>query len=202
MAIIVVSILMIALSPVIVLSVATRVQSKRVESATQAAQSYIDALRSETIDPPYVSNLPSLSGVSAPSEPTFPCPANSYCSTPPTSTDALYCVDGDQEGCESGNPKDMLIQSYGRNQLDPSTVTDNEERADQGYQLGIRVYRADAFSGSEPLRPTSQDISNNERVTQSPATGGLGDRKAPLLEITTEIVTEDTGYSDFRERLQ
>ena len=55
-AIIVVGILMTAIAPTIVLSVATRVQARRVEVATDAAQSYIDGVRSGTIEPPKLPN--------------------------------------------------------------------------------------------------------------------------------------------------
>ncbi|HEY9632576.1 MAG TPA: prepilin-type N-terminal cleavage/methylation domain-containing protein [Coleofasciculaceae cyanobacterium] len=45
LAIIIVSILLIGVAPMIVVSVATRVQSRRVELATQAARTYIDGVR-------------------------------------------------------------------------------------------------------------------------------------------------------------
>jgi prepilin-type N-terminal cleavage/methylation domain-containing protein len=51
-AVVVVGILLTAIAPVIILSVATRVQARRVELATDAAQTYIDGVRSKTIDPP------------------------------------------------------------------------------------------------------------------------------------------------------
>jgi len=209
MALIVVSILMIALSPVIVLSVATRVQSKRVETATGAAQSYIDRLRGGTIVPidpndpdihPYVSFVSKatpekLNKIDPPSaSANLDCQANQYCTSPSPSAGSpynLYCVDGNSDGqCTDDNPQDLLIQAFGQNRSD---ATDPEDRAEDGYQLGIRVYRADAFSDSEPLK---QD------ATQSPATGGLGDKKAPLLEITTEIVTGDTEYQDLQRRFE
>ena len=47
-AMIVVSVLMIAIAPVMAFSVATRVQARRMELATQAARAYIDALRPRT----------------------------------------------------------------------------------------------------------------------------------------------------------
>src|SRR4028118_710341 len=50
-AMIVVSVLMIAIAPVMAFSVATRVQARRVELATQAARTYIDALRTGTLRP-------------------------------------------------------------------------------------------------------------------------------------------------------
>jgi prepilin-type N-terminal cleavage/methylation domain-containing protein len=52
LAIILVSILLTAIAPVIALSVATRVQARRVEQATQAAKSYIDGVRAGKITPP------------------------------------------------------------------------------------------------------------------------------------------------------
>lgn len=52
LAIIMVGILMTAVAPVIVLSVATRVQARRVEQATMAGRNYIDAVQSGTIPPP------------------------------------------------------------------------------------------------------------------------------------------------------
>jgi prepilin-type N-terminal cleavage/methylation domain-containing protein len=48
-AMIVVSALMVMIAPVMAFSVATRVQARRTELATQAAKAYIDALRSESI---------------------------------------------------------------------------------------------------------------------------------------------------------
>jgi type II secretory pathway pseudopilin PulG len=50
--IILVGILMTAIAPVVVLSVATRVQARRVEQATMAGRNYIDAVQSGTIKPP------------------------------------------------------------------------------------------------------------------------------------------------------
>src|SRR6476661_10763941 len=51
-AMIVVSVLMIAIAPVMAFSVATRVQARRVELASQAATAYINALRVGAIKPP------------------------------------------------------------------------------------------------------------------------------------------------------
>lgn len=52
LAIMIVSILMVGIAPVIVLSVATRVQARRVELGTQAARTYIDGVRSGKITIP------------------------------------------------------------------------------------------------------------------------------------------------------
>ena len=51
-AVVVVSVLMAAIAPVIALAVSTRVQSRRVELATQAARAYIDSITSGAISAP------------------------------------------------------------------------------------------------------------------------------------------------------
>jgi hypothetical protein len=76
----------------------------------------------------------------------------------------------------------------------PPTSSD----ANDGYRLGLRVYRANAFEDSGSLK--NNDSVN--KVTQTTFTGGLGDRKAPLIEMTTEIfVTNQTTYQNFCDRL-
>ncbi|HAA33023.1 MAG TPA: hypothetical protein DCE56_41525, partial [Cyanobacteria bacterium UBA8553] len=52
LALMVVAALLVAISPVLVLATANRVQAKRVELATNAAKAYIDGVRSGTIVPP------------------------------------------------------------------------------------------------------------------------------------------------------
>lgn len=52
LAILIVSLLMVAIAPTIVLSVATRVQARRVELATDAARTYIDGVKAGTIPQP------------------------------------------------------------------------------------------------------------------------------------------------------
>ncbi|MCS6812812.1 MAG: hypothetical protein NZ772_04470 [Cyanobacteria bacterium] len=56
MALVVVSVLLVTTAPVMVLSVASRVRARQIELASQAARSYIDNLRSRSIDPPSTTN--------------------------------------------------------------------------------------------------------------------------------------------------
>lgn len=195
MAIVVVAILMTAIAPVIVLSVATRVQARRVELATLAARSYVNGLRTGTIV------APSTTIQLTPTEyflQDVPAPGSAA-----TSLADLYCIDLDNldndgfslgdmsDGCTAASPKDLAIQAF-------RSVTPTSNNPNNGYRLGLRIYRADAFKDSEPLKKnTSQN-----KVTQATFTGGMGDRKAPLMEMTTEIfVTDKTTYQDFCNRL-
>ncbi|WP_445173645.1 prepilin-type N-terminal cleavage/methylation domain-containing protein [Microcoleus sp.] len=166
-AMIVVSVLMIAIAPVMAFSVATRVQARRVELATQAARTYIDALRTGAIKP----NDP-------PTKPGFP----SNNSAAPTDPTKLYCVNFDETlGC-SGS-KEFLVQGV-RPQNAGSTIP-----TDTGYDLTVRVYRADAFSSPGNMKTEQQSVANS----------GLGDPKAPLVVMQTEIPpTTQGGSSPYR----
>ncbi|MCC5616781.1 hormogonium polysaccharide secretion pseudopilin HpsB [Nostoc sp. CHAB 5836] len=200
-AILVVAILLVAIAPVLSLSVATRVQSRRIELATQAAKSYIDGVKTKKIVAPSgPTTATTLTATSAPtatgtltcntaSTPTSATPVESkFCSvpTPPTGT-SLYCIDFDGSGtCESTSVTDMVVQGFRPN--------NNPDSA--GYALGVRVYRADAFKDSVALL-TSNSLPNNKQAT---FTGGVGQRKAPLVEITTDINDTVPKYSDLCAR--
>lgn len=181
LALVVVSILLVAIAPVITLSVATRVQARRVEIASQAARTYIDGVRTKAIEAPGSTNSDTLQSFSTPTPSgSLTCSANSYCD----SAKNLYCVDFDGNGCSSGSPRDMVVQAFRYN----STSVD----ATKGYGLGVRVYRSDAFQGNAALSK------NNSQAT---FTGGMGQSKAPLVEITTDINDTVPKYSDFCARI-
>ncbi|WP_445246533.1 prepilin-type N-terminal cleavage/methylation domain-containing protein [Microcoleus sp. OTE_8_concoct_300] len=162
-AMIVVSVLMIAIAPVMAFSVATRVQARRVELATQAARTYIDALRRGAIK----RNDPIIPG--------FPIKDTSVAravADAPTSSNGLYCVNFDEtSGCQ-GN-KDFFVQGVWRNLTNPPPA----DPTTTGYSLTVRVYRADAFSSPGSLNTTQQSVANS----------ALGDPKAPLVVMQTEI---------------
>ena len=199
MAIVVVGILMTVIAPVITLSVASRVQSRRVELASQAVKTYIDGIRTGAIAAPnhtvLLNEIDSTTKQFSPQRNSFAnidaprigltCTAsqavNLYCQN--TSTSSLYCIDLDSEGCSNTSSKDIVIQAFRTNNA-------------QNYILGLRVYRSDAFSDNTALKTYKQT-----GIKQATFTGGLGDRKAPLVEMTTEISTEQTRFRDFCDRL-
>ena len=192
LAILVVSILLVAIAPVLSLSVATRVQSRRIELATQAAKSYIDAVKTKKITAPLETGATTtLTAYSAPTATgTLTCTANSYC-TAPTGT-SLYCVDFDSSGsCENTSVTDMIVQGFRYN-----SANSNTNDPTKGYALGIRVYRADAFKDSTALIQ-STSLPNKKQAT---FTGGAGQRKAPLVEMTTDINDTVPAYSDLCAR--
>ena len=161
-AMIVVSVLMIAIAPVMAFSVATRVQARRTELATQAARTYIDALRTGAVKP---------------------LPENKYTSVAPAPTDSakLYCVNFDEKPDCAGS-KDFFVQGAWQNPADPTDPTTT------GYELMVRVYRADGFSGGG-MKTEQQSVANS----------ALGDPKAPLVVMKTQIPpTTQGGASAYR----
>ncbi|MDF0555812.1 hormogonium polysaccharide secretion pseudopilin HpsB [Kamptonema sp. UHCC 0994] len=195
MAMIVVAVLMIAIAPVLVFSTGTRVQARRVELATQAARTYIDGVRSgailvadTTVNPstPIIETTvvdPDTNPdredfkVPAPNNAGLDCQTDGYCTTP-ASPNSLYCVNlDDTPGCDPNSVKDMLIQAYrsipAANQTDPR----------QGYLLGVRVYRADAFKSGVTL------VTDPQEQQQSTISGGIGNPSIPVVQMTTEIGT-------------
>ena len=180
-AMIVVSVLMIAIAPVMAFSVATRVQARRVELATQAARTYIDALRTGALASPQ----PGQAGGGFPTKvPT----QNVADATAPTDKNTLYCVDMDGSGgCEVKSTKDFYVQGAWRN---PSVSSDPTPT---GYELMVRVYRADSFDGVT-LKQNPKD-----EKKQSVVGSGLGDRTMPVVEMTTQIPpTKEGSASPYR----
>lgn len=145
-AMLVVSILLAAIAPTIVIATATRVQSKRVEQATQAARTFIDGVKTGAVTAPTTTIEPNgtLAGNLFT---TTNMPVPGQASTPLTS---LYCVrkDGNNNlviidpDCTSNTDKIFYIQAV-KIVLTGSNPIDSTGLPKDGYRLGIRVYRAD-----------------------------------------------------------
>ncbi|MEG5040887.1 MULTISPECIES: hormogonium polysaccharide secretion pseudopilin HpsB [unclassified Microcoleus] len=188
-AMIVVSVLMIAIAPVMAFSVATRVQAKRIEMATQAAKTYIEALRAEALKQG-TQGFPTLS-------PT----GNNLQNTPaPANINALYCIDQDgDQTCTAGSNQDLVVQGYYFNNLPAAT-----NPAKTGYSLIVRVYRASSFaSGVGALTTQKIQADQNRQAQQGITSSGLGNLRAPLVEMRTEIGASDRqgAYNSFCDRL-
>lgn len=195
-AIIVVTLLMVGITPMLGLAVANRVQARRVELASQAARTYIDYLRSEEdatkhpaieTDPAIGSDLNQLKSRRAiNSTGTLTCNDGAYCTTP--GGNELFCVDGNGDGaCNNETLADMVVQGVGYNPSTGATARD-------GYYLLVRVYRADAFKGTGDLKTEG---------LQRIVTAGVPDRTLPVVQMTTEMVVGGSGgtsYQDFWDR--
>lgn len=193
-AILVVSILLTAIAPVIVLATATRVQSRRVELATQAAKTFIDGVRTGAIEAPSVIGTLSAPTDVAPRRVSDPTQIADYLTNMPLPaigvTTGLYCFNknGIISNRDPDCTSDLFYIQAGR--IVQSTGTND------GYRLAIRVYREN-FDRSKTLTASTGTTKN----TQLTFTGGLGERQAPLIEMTTDIANSNTSFRALCQRL-
>ena len=199
-----VGILATSILPIFGFSIASRVQARRTELAGMAARTYIDGVRSDVIDHPdfYTTNPNSVSEIVVGE---LECDeSNNYCTKPTlTNQGAFFCINNDdQPGCQNSSVLDMVLHVGSFNPL-PEFYKDSEGELlpsgkanyDIGYNLDVRVYRADAFSESGKLLRSNATDPKTARVS------GLAKKKAPLLEISTEITTGDTNYFELKKLL-
>ncbi|MBS3027477.1 MAG: type II secretion system protein [Dolichospermum sp. DET50] len=204
MAIVVVGILLISITPILVMATSIRVQSRRIEKATQAANTFIDGVKTGSI----------LTGSSAaPSKKISLDPATLRTSAdylisitqmpvPTSKTDAdvnLYLLKKDGNICiasdsacqtDSTNPFDeFYIQAM------PIIVAGIHTKA-SGYRLAVRVYRSDV-NFSKPLLASTSDV----KKVVSPLVAGIGNRQAPLIERTVDIGHNSTRFQALCYRL-
>jgi type II secretory pathway pseudopilin PulG len=187
MALMVAAILLTVLSPLVVLSTSYRVQARRIDLATQAARSYIDGLRSDSIGPPsyniadFSVNTPNV-GVLAPAT-----------KTPDQGVDVGNCLDKNLNSlpdCNDPTNKPFLVIQSFRNRSDIAAVDSEPDGKNDpipdGYCVGVRVYRGDAFDGGAPSE------------TQPPKSGLSNTKYAPLVVMRAEIINQTSfqGYSD------
>ncbi|MEH1956697.1 MAG: hormogonium polysaccharide secretion pseudopilin HpsB [Nostoc sp.] len=189
-AILVVSVLLVAIAPVLVISTATRVQAKRIELATGAAKAFVDAIKSKTISDPTITVTLTASTSRNVSSSTSDYLLSSTLA--PTASTGLYCFNKNSSLATPNCTSDLFYIQAIR-----LAVSGSDPDSGQSYRLGVRVYRSDAEFGS--LKKTS-DNSGNQKTTAT-FTGGLGDRKAPLVEMTTEIVRGQPSYNALCGRL-
>ncbi|MEH2111549.1 hormogonium polysaccharide secretion pseudopilin HpsB [Nostoc sp.] len=200
-AMLVVAILLAAIAPTIVIATATRVQSKRVELATQAAKTFIDGVKTGAVTIPATTTAPTgtLAGNNLLNTTSMPVPQTT------TSLTSLYCVTKDTNNslaitnpdCTSNTSKIFYIQAV-RITATGSTPTDSTGLPKDGYRLAIRVYRSD-IDVTKTVYAGLSDSSINKK--QNAFTGTLGNTQSPLVEMTTEIGSRNTSFNALCQRL-
>lgn len=209
MAMVVVSVLMLAVSPVIVLATGIRMQAKRIQLASQAASSYVAYIKTS----PRRENAPGNleNPLEEPTDddplPTHEAPQlnfdidglceqnGEYCGD----NNQLYCVDFDgDDSCTTDSQVDMIVQPIAR--LYNSIAPDDESNqwADDGYVLAVRVYRANAFGGDQPLTNGSED----EGGVDTSITNAIGRRNFPLINLQTSVEPTGDLFQKYSNTLQ
>jgi type II secretory pathway pseudopilin PulG len=188
---VVVSILLIAIAPILIMSTAIRVQAKRVEISSQVARTFIDGVRIGSISKPeivsqlnYNPNSPRNLAASA-GDYLF----NSAEMSPPTSANELYCYNQNHIISKTDCTETLFYIQAGR--IIQST------QKNENYRLAVRVYRGDIDFGKTIKINTNAPT----KQTASIITGGLGDKQAPLIEITTDIANKRTNFFQLCQRL-
>lgn len=193
-AMVVVSSLMLAISPVLILSASTRVQSRRVELSSQIARSFIDGVRSGRITAQYIADATPILTASASrniisnTNEYLISSASMAAPTSETKKD-LYCVQSDgtiqlpENNCEN---RLFFIQAR-RTSINGSDPND-------GYRLAVRVYRRDI----DFMKPV---LANTNTTKNTQAVVGSGNKQAPLVEIIADIANNNTSFTDLCNRL-
>ncbi|WP_414564045.1 MULTISPECIES: hormogonium polysaccharide secretion pseudopilin HpsB [unclassified Anabaena] len=201
--IVVVAILLAAISPVLVMSTAIRVQARRIEKATQAASTFIDGVRTGSIKPPEANKI-ELDPATAAKPRTLEDNLMSLTQMPvPTNATNLYLFKKDgiichasETGCtkNSDNPfEEFYIQAR--------QIIVKDSTANDGYRLAIRVYRADVDFDKPLLASTKDTSGNTTKVMASAVTGGLGNQQLPAIERTVDIGNIGTSFQALCRRL-
>ena len=204
----VVSILIVSIAPMVALSTSARVNARRIDQATQAARSYVDAVRGGVIDTAgfpttLIKNQPNAQG-----QYVFEDPVAANSIQPPktstgTGTGAIFdhtkicnnslaanvetgkvpgiCVDAGGGGWSISDPQDLFIQP-----MRSGSVADSTQLKSQGFWLAVRVYRADALAGSAPLR-TGTEASCAGSKTPFSATASI---TCPIVTMRSQILPE------------
>lgn len=199
-AIVIVAILMAAITPVIVISTATRVQSRRVELATQATKTFIDGIRTGAITAP--STIIARDPVNATTTRNVSTQVAAYLISstempvPQASDTNLYCfkvIDGTITTTSTTGCRDKPFEQF---YIQAAQVRVTGSSVNDGYRLAIRVYRTDV-DFSKTLKASTESTKNIQKTF----TGGLGDRQAPLIEMTTDIGNSNTTFQALCRRL-
>lgn len=186
------SLLLAAIAPVLVMSTAIRIQARRVEIASQAAKTFIDGVRvgsittpdiisqldvATTISPRNIANSPDDYFINATEMPAPSSASGLYCYLENGIISATNCVNN---------------QFY----IQAGRIVQGQELND-GYRLAIRVYRADI----DFTKTVKTNTDSNIKQTTSTINGKLGDKQAPLIEITTDIANSNTTFQALCQRL-
>jgi len=209
-AVAVVGILIAAITPMVALTTSARINARRVDQATQAARSYIDAVRSGVID---TTNFPNnlvvdnssssstnaqaqyvfnATTIPAPTLTTFPINSTTcqnIANNVPAGTVPGICVSPNGNAYSSANPssfysdpQNFFIQPMRSGPL-RTVATASTDLKKQGFWLAVRVYRADAlFSGLALLK------GEDPACTRTSSFGVPLPRNCPLVTMRSQIL--------------
>ena len=175
-----IAILLAAISPVLVMSTAVRVQSKGMEKAVQAAKTFINGVSNNSISAP-TEVITETQNTPINLETAMPVPQQ-------TDTD-LYFFNKDSTitACNSIStcqPQDAPFDEF---YIQAAQIKPAGTKTSDGYRLAIRVYR--------------EDLNFNQTILGSRTGGILVNKQAPIL-ITTVEISGSTTFGSLCSRLR
>ena len=184
--VVLIAILLAAISPVLVMSTAVRVQSKSMEKAVQAAETFINGVSNNSISAPtrVIPETPNTPNTPINLETAMPVPQQ-------TDTD-LYFFKKDSSiiaNCNLINPispcqpQDAPFDEF---YIQAAQIKPAGTQTSDGYRLAIRVYR--------------EDLNFNQTILGSRTGGILVNKQAPIL-ITTVEISGSTTFGSLCSRL-
>ena len=189
----VVGILIVAIAPMVALSTSARINARRIDQATQAARSYIDAVRGGVIDvttfPDNIVLPPIASSQNAQGQYTFediaPPTATLLALDSTTATNRVrgIRIDADGNGFNINDPQDLVIQPMRSGPLS-SSLTAAKDLQRQGFWLAVRVYRADALRGTNTLKKGTESECALSKIAFSSTTSIL----CPLVTMRSQVM--------------
>ncbi len=189
----VVSILIVSIAPMVALSTSARVNARRIDQATQAARSYIDAVRGGVINvttfPDSLVLPPIASSQNAQGQYTFegisPPTATLLTLDSPTATNPVrgIKIDADGNGFSVNDPQDLVIQPMRSGPLS-SSATAATDLQRQGFWLAVRVYRADALNGANTLKQGTEAECAGSKTPFSSTASVL----CPLVTMRSQVL--------------
>jgi prepilin-type N-terminal cleavage/methylation domain-containing protein len=202
MAVVVVSILMTAMLPMVILSTSSRVQARRVDLATQAARSYTDGVRAGVVNiidaPATLSVYPFIDAGKTNRNQYFtdvPAPNSSNVAN-------LFKIPGvridtNGNGFSFDDPQDLVIQPM---------RSGGTDLASQGFYMGVRVYRADAFQSDTALKSPYTTLQTGSDSTACPSASRVltstgGSVICPLLFMKVDINPSTSTLDQIKSRL-
>ncbi|MBJ7295748.1 MAG: type II secretion system protein [Dolichospermum sp.] len=174
-----IAILLAAISPVLVMSTAVRVQSKGMEKAVQAAKTFINGVSNNSISAPTFL-ITETQNTPINLETAMPVPQQ-------TDTDLYFFKkDSTITACNSIStcqPQDAPFDEF---YIQAAQIKPAGTKTSDGYRLAIRVYR--------------EDLNFNQTILGSRTGGILVNKQAPIL-ITTVEISGSTTFGSLCSRL-
>ena len=163
-----ITILLAAISPVLVMSTAVRVQSKSMEKAVQAAETFINSVSNNSISAP-TKVITVIQNAPINLETAMPMPV-------PKKTDTdLYFFKKDSTitACNpisTCKPQDTPFDEF---YIQAAQIKPAGTKTSDGYRLAIRIYR--------------EDLNFDKTILPSSTGGILVNKQAPILKTIVEI---------------